>query len=478
MITSVRNRRIATAAKLRKRGIREQHQKFLVEGAQATAEALAAGVVEEVFSVPGSTGRVPEVAEQARASGIDVIEVGENVMAHLTSAVTPQGLAAVARFVDVPLSELTPAEAGLAAGTKGIIPVLCSVRDPGNAGAILRSADASGAGGVVFSSDSVDVYNAKTVRASAGSLFHLPVVRDARPEDAVPALAESGAQVLAASADGEMTMYEADLTGPTVLLLGNEAWGLPAEIRGLAEHTVRVPIEGKAESLNLAAAAALLLFESARQRSGTAGGLSALIANSVHDMRVPLTGLKGFASTLVDRWEHFEEKDRRRFLEGILIDVERLSALIALLVDAARLEHGRGPAQVERREVAETLKRLSELFVRTPDYPQLEVAGEAEVAIEPERLRALLLVLCEGAMWWGHEGPIRIEARPEGSGVAIEVARRGGGPKEADIAAMFDASTGEGPRIGLHVARLVAEAHGGTLTCEGGDGVRYRLRLP
>jgi TrmH family RNA methyltransferase len=468
LITSVRNRRVATAAKLRKRGIREQHQRFLVEGAQATAEGLSAGAVEEVFLVPGSTGRVPDVAERARASGIEVIDVSESVMAHLTSAVTPQGLAAVARFVDVPIADVSP----------GIVPVLCSVRDPGNAGAILRSADASGAAGVAFSSDSVDVYNAKAVRASAGSLFHLPVVRDVSPEDAVEALGAAGAQVLAASANGEMTMYEADLTGPTVLLLGNEAWGLPDEIRGLAEATVRVPIQGEAESLNLAAAAALLLFESARQRAGTSGGLSALIANSVHDMRVPLTGLKGFASTLVDRWEVFEESDRRRFLEGILIDVERLSALITLLVDAARIEQGKPPHRPERREVTDVLKRLSELFVRTPEYPQLEVSGDAEASIEPDRLRAILLVLCEGAMWWGREGPIHIDASPDDGGVLIEVRRAGGGPAAADVAVMFDAAGGEGPRIGLHVGRLVAEAHGGSLTCEAGDGIRYLLRLP
>lgn len=188
--------------------------------------------------------------------------------------------------------------------------------------------------------------------------------------------------------------------------------------------------------------------------------------------------MKGFASTLVDRWEVFEESDRRRFLEGILIDVERLSSLITLLVDAARIEQGKPPHRPERREVTDVLKRLSELFVRTPEYPQLEVSGDAEVSIEPDRLRAILLVLCEGAMWWGREGPIHINASPEGDGVLIEVRRAGGGPGAADVAAMFDASAGEGPRIGLHVGRLVAEAHGGSLTCEGGDGIRYQLRLP
>ena len=474
MITSVRNRRVATAAKLRKRGIREQHQRFLVEGAQASAEALEAGAVEEVFFVPESTGRVPEVVDRARASGVEVIDVSDAVMAHLTSAVTPQGIAAVARFVDVPLQEVASA----LAGGEGIVPVLCSVRDPGNAGAILRSADAAGAAGAVFSSDSVDAYNAKTVRASAGSLFHLPVVRGAEPHEAVEALGGDDVTVLAAAADGDLSMIEADLSRPTVLLLGNEAWGLPDDIRDLADQTVRVPIHGKAESLNLAAAAALLFFEAARQRGGKAArGLSSVIADSVHDMRVPLTGLRGFASTLVDRWENIEERDRRRFLEGILIDVERLSSLITLLVDAARVEQGRAQSRTERREVTDTLKRLSELFVRSPDYPDLEVAGDAEVPMDPERLRALLMILCEAAMWWGHQGPIRIEARPEGSGTMIEVRREGDGPGPADITSMFDAR-GEGPRIGLHLARLVAEAHGGTLTCQGGNGVRFLLSLP
>lgn len=258
MITSTRNKRVASATKLKKRGLREQYRLFLLEGAQATAEGLEAKAVETVFHVGDPSGRVPEVVEAARAAGVEVLGVTDSVMAHLTSAVTPQGLVAVARFVDVPAAELKP--------DGGVIPILCSVRDPGNAGTILRSADAAGAAAVAFTRDSVDVYNPKTVRASAGSLFHLPVVRDADPKEVVDGLRERGTQVLAADARGEVSMYEADLARPTALLLGNEAWGLTVETRKLADASVRVPIEGRAESLNLAAAAALLMFEAARQR--------------------------------------------------------------------------------------------------------------------------------------------------------------------------------------------------------------------
>ncbi|MGH8875345.1 MAG: TrmH family RNA methyltransferase, partial [Acidimicrobiia bacterium] len=167
MISSTKNPRVADAAKLKKRGLREQRGRFLVEGAQAAGEAVGVGAVELLFHVPGATGRVPEVVAAAEAAGVEVEAVSEAVMDHLTSAVTPQGIVAVAGFVDVPMSELEP----------GPVPVLCSVRDPGNAGTLLRSADASGAAGVVFTTDSVDVYNAKAVRASAGSVFHVPVVR-------------------------------------------------------------------------------------------------------------------------------------------------------------------------------------------------------------------------------------------------------------------------------------------------------------
>jgi RNA methyltransferase, TrmH family len=165
-------------------------------------------------------------------------------------------------------------------GARGprLVVVLADIRDPGNAGTVLRSADAAGADAVVLAGDSVDPYNGKAVRASAGSLFHLPVVRGAPLAAALDAARAAGLRVLAADGGGEADLDEVDLGGPTAWLFGNEAWGLPAALGALADARVRIPISPRAESLNLAAAAAVCLFASAREhRRNPAGPLPAKV---------------------------------------------------------------------------------------------------------------------------------------------------------------------------------------------------------
>jgi RNA methyltransferase, TrmH family len=466
VITSTRNRTVAAAARLKKRGIREQRGLFLVEGAQAAGEALEAGALESLFVTTDAGGRVPEVVRAAREAGVEVTEVANQVMAHLTSTVTPQGLVGEARFVDVPLDRV-PVE-------DGVVPVLCSVRDPGNAGTILRSADAAGAVGVVFTTGSVDVYNGKTVRASAGSLFHLPVVREVSAESAVEVLRDAGATVLAAAADGEIDAHEADLSGPTALLFGNEAWGLGAEVRSLADGSIRVPIAGRAESLNLAAAAALLLFEAARRRGR--GGLADVVSAQMHDLRLPLTALKGFAATLADRWEGVNDAARRELVEAMVLDTERVSAMVSLLGDVARLERGRPLEGREEVDLHEAGRWVATTFARSPEHPLVEVEGRGTARNDTERVRSILLMLCDGALWWSQEGNLRIVVRGGGSHADVEVGR-GGGPGPEDPQAPFDPA-GRGTKAGLDLARRVVEASGGSLTAEGGDGIRFRLRLP
>jgi len=197
-------------------------------------------------------------------------------MAELAQTVTPQGLLAVCRFVDVPLAEL-------AGGAPRLVAVLANVRDPGNAGTVLRTADAAGADGVIFTAASVDPYNSKCVRSSAGSLFHLPVVTGAAPAAAAAALRAAGLRVLAADGSADRVLGAPpgpdpagpdrggpDLDGPTAWLFGNEAWGLPADLLALADEAVAVPIYGRAESLNLAAAAAVCLYASAARQHALA----------------------------------------------------------------------------------------------------------------------------------------------------------------------------------------------------------------
>lgn len=201
-------------------------------------------------------------------AGHDVTLVSGEVMAGLAQTVNPQGLVGVARFRDRPLAEL-------AAGRPRLVAILAAVRDPGNAGTVLRVADAAGADAVIFSDTSVDPYNPKCVRASAGSLFHLPFAIGVPVPAALAALRAAGLRSLAAAGDApaDLDALESagELAAPTAWLFGNEAWGLPAEVRRLADAQVRVPIHGRAESLNLATAAAVCLYASARAQRRTLG---------------------------------------------------------------------------------------------------------------------------------------------------------------------------------------------------------------
>ena len=239
---------------------REAAGLFLVEGPQAVREALLAGVVAEVYVDPASADRLSELVDAAHAAGAGVRELGRREVAALTDTVTPQGVVAVCRQVDVPL------EHAVRVGSRLVV-CCAQVRDPGNAGTVVRCADAFGADGVVLSAGSVELTNPKTVRASVGSLFHLPVCVGAGLTAVVDAAHAAGLQVLAADGSGadELTLLSRDgvLARPTLWLFGNEAWGLPEEDLALADRVVRVPLYGAAESLNLATAAAVCLYATA-----------------------------------------------------------------------------------------------------------------------------------------------------------------------------------------------------------------------
>ena len=266
-LTSIRSPRVKAARQLGKRALRLRARSFLAEGPQAVGEALArGGVVSQLFVTTVARARHPELAERAAGQGVHVQAVSGEVMAELAQTITPQGVLAVCRYVDVPLARL-------AGDAPWLVAILANVRDPGNAGTLLRTADAAGADGVIFSDASVDPYNSKCVRATAGSIFHLPVVVDTPVAVAVGSMRAAGLRILAADGRSGRPLDEAGPPGPGSLLgqpaawlFGNEAWGLPADVLALADEAVAVPIYGKAESLNLAAAAAVCLYASARAR--------------------------------------------------------------------------------------------------------------------------------------------------------------------------------------------------------------------
>ena len=256
---SARSPRVVSARKLQRRRARDQAGLFLAEGPQAVREA--AGHVVELFATAEALESHGDVVRICRSGGgeVPVWTVTDAALAALAETVQPQGLVAVCRALDVPLAEALARRPRLCA-------VLCEIRDPGNAGTVLRTADAAGAGAVVFAGDAVDPYNGKAVRSSAGSLFHLDVVREPDPFAVVKALKNDGYTVLAADGYGPVALYDAPLTNPTAWLFGSEAHGLPPELASAADHRVRVPLYGRAESLNLAAAAAVCLYASATEQ--------------------------------------------------------------------------------------------------------------------------------------------------------------------------------------------------------------------
>ncbi|MBI3648158.1 MAG: hypothetical protein HY240_05360, partial [Actinobacteria bacterium] len=376
MLTSLKNPKVAAAARLKRRAYREQDRRFLVEGAQGVSEALAEGGRLEVLY---ATDLLHPLAVRAHQEGVEVAHVSEDVMGKITSTVTPQGLVGVARFVDVDLQELPRA---------GCVAILHEVRDPGNAGTVLRSADAAGVAGVVFSETSVDVFNPKTVRASAGSVFHLPVVRGAGTADAISLCRRRGFRVLAMDARGAEDLYATDLSEPLAFVFGNEAHGLPEKVRALADATVRVPHSGKAESLNLAAAASVCLFEWARKRVAPSSTLEAMVAAAAHDLRSPLTAMKGFGFALEKRWDSVTEEQRALMLGGIVHDADRMDTILRQLVDAARILGGGLEFFPERVDLAKLVLDLAEQQRRDPGHPGIEWAGHADtVFVDPVRLR-------------------------------------------------------------------------------------------
>lgn len=234
-----------------------------MEGAQAVREALAHGVVHELFVTDEAAARHPDLLD-----GPDrVTVVDARAAASLSDTVTPQGIVAVCALLDVPVADALR-------GAPRLVAVCAGVTDPGNAGTIVRVADAAGADAVLLAGDTVDPHNGKAVRASTGSVFHLPLARDRDATAVLDACRAAGLTLLVADGHGELDLLDpvADpvLAGPVAWIFGGEAHGVPEAVAAAADHRVRVPIPGRAESLNLATAAAVCLYASvavARRRA-------------------------------------------------------------------------------------------------------------------------------------------------------------------------------------------------------------------
>ncbi|GAA1433224.1 RNA methyltransferase [Microlunatus lacustris] len=259
---------VRSARRLLRRKERVAAGEFLAEGRQAVTEALRRpGVISNLLVAQSAVERHQDLLASAVAAGVPVGSVADAQLATLADTVTPQGVLAVCRTVDVSLQEAL-------AGQPRLVVVCDQVRDPGNLGTVIRCADAFGADAVLVTRGSVDLWNAKTVRASTGSVFHLPVAVEVHLVDVVIRARELGLAVYGADGGGAATVDDLALTGqltrPVLWVMGNEAWGLPPEHVDLVDALVALPMYGQAESLNLSTAAAVFLYATATaQRSAS-----------------------------------------------------------------------------------------------------------------------------------------------------------------------------------------------------------------
>jgi signal transduction histidine kinase len=241
---------------------------------------------------------------------------------------------------------------------------------------------------------------------------------------------------------------------------------------------LRVPIAGSAESLNLAAAATVILFEAARQRAG-GDVLSQIVGGAAHDIRSPLTALGGFAKTLVARWDKLDDDQRLMMLEGVTHDAARMEIIVTQLVEAARLTSHRLELSRINTDLLEATVRLRDELLRWGQF-DLEVAGESvQALVDPARLRTILIALIESAQWWGQEGPVRLLVGAGGQPV-VEVVRSGtelDADGAADLFRPRRPGTGGGSKVGLFVAKGLTESQGGTLEVDTEGAIRFRVRL-
>lgn len=238
--------------------MRSRTGRFVVEGPQGVREAVrhVPERIVDLYATRTSIDRyTSDIIDPARNAGVFVHEASEEVLTAMADAESPQGVIAVVRDEPVDLPTVL-------AGAARLLVFLTHVRDPGNLGTVIRAADAMGADAVLISESSVDATAPKVVRSTAGSLFHLPVVRGLAIDGTLTTLRDHGIRTLAADGHGQTLLPEVDLSTPHAWVLGNEAWGLPEELRAGCDEVVRVPIHERVESLNLAMAATICLYAS------------------------------------------------------------------------------------------------------------------------------------------------------------------------------------------------------------------------
>ena len=257
-LTAVNNPQVKAAAELKQKKYRQQRGLFLAEGLRTVEEAVASRQVESIFYTAIEDDRTRTVLEAAAEQQVKLYCVSDAVLKKIADTETPQGIITVCKMQQVQLEQL------LAKGK--LLLVLDRVGDPGNVGTMLRTADAAGIGGMLLLKGSVDAYAPKTVRSSMGSLFHVPVVAGISEADFIKEAHNAGYELLVTCLDGADNLYQADLHGRLAFVMGNEANGVSDGLLAAADKRVYIPMAGRAESLNVAMAAGIVMFEALRRQ--------------------------------------------------------------------------------------------------------------------------------------------------------------------------------------------------------------------
>jgi signal transduction histidine kinase len=478
-LLSRQNDRIKRLRRLgRDRGARRDEGVYLIEGPTLVGEALDAGVALEGIYVEDDA--FPDLVARASAAGLEVACTVSGGLERVLTTTTPQPIAAVARIVE-------PDPHALEVAT--FVVVLAGVADPGNAGALLRIAEGAGADLVVFVDDAVDPYNPKTVRASAGSVFRMPVLV-AQGDEVLRSLGSLGVQRLGLVAEGGRLYDSIDLTVPIAVVLGNESEGLPAALSARIDLELTVPMAGATESLNVATAAAVVSFEAAKQRRAGGRTLSAVeVVNAVgHELRSPLTAVKGFTSMMLKRWERLEDDEKRQMLGEVNTEADRVTRVVGELLDISRLEIGK--LRLQRRllhldqvadEVVEQLRtRFPELECRV-DVPD----DLPRVSADPDKVEQVIRNLIENAAKYA-SSEVEVAGAVEDGMVRVCVRDHGPGLSADELESVFlmrpkrEGQNPSGSGFGLWISRALIEAHGGTLTAtsEPGQGSAFCMSLP
>lgn len=256
-LTGLQNPLVKVAAELKQKKYRQKRGEFLAEGLRTVEEAVAFKAAQQIFYTATEDERTLQLLEQAASMQLKLTCVSEAVMKKIADTETPQGIIAVCRMQEQPLEQL------LASGK--LLLVLDRVGDPGNIGTMLRTADAAGVGGIILLKGTADIYAPKTVRSSMGSLFHVPVLSGVAEQEFIDNAKKAGYQLLVTALDGADNLYQADLKGRLAFVMGNEAGGVSAALLQQADKRVFIPMRGKAESLNVAMAAGIVMFEAMRR---------------------------------------------------------------------------------------------------------------------------------------------------------------------------------------------------------------------